>query len=551
MDIHHGELPGILRLSPKIRHRIYLHADLGSRQFYGETAPGVYDLADKSGESMKNRHGIVDGFQSFHGLLLSCRTIYAEAAVLLYSANWFTIRYHTRWSLEPLQALTPRVLASLTNLKIVLSHDLLLDESGSLTEAMLMEWHATAAYLASHIVPGKLELAFICDVHPKNIETAKLALDGLLLLPQLKDCHIRLCTSQAPRLQQLAHEATLRARRIVCSNPVASSGSFSPRLVNLPHELQLRILEYTDLVAPWKEITWKRVPRGYRIERGPCSALEGLGHCTPESHHGCQFNQCRRMPWPQPSVGPFCCRKYAAFSSQCKCWAPPTPLFLVCRTLHANANLVFYSKNRFIIIDSPSRHPFTSWRPREYPYLSFAASHFLRHVVPPHCLGHIRFLELVFAPFTHLSRPRDEHPTLKDWSDTLDWAKDKLNPPALTLRLIMAGKNSDTWPQGSEEMTRAQGKEVLAIYTLILCPIRRLNHPSDGGLARFYADLVWPLRWTRWAALQEESARDWLESKDRELKRRAEHFIMGERYERVCVAGREPQGSVWTWSYNF
>ncbi|KAK3939365.1 hypothetical protein QBC46DRAFT_388056 [Diplogelasinospora grovesii] len=593
-----SDLPGILRLTPETRRRIYLYAGVGHRQHYSETAPAVYDLGDPSSfEAVKTQYEIDQGFQSFHGLLLSCRTIYAEASALLYSANWFIIRYQPRRSLEPLRALTPRALASLTNLKVVLNqtscheqktgsegsggccnrlwtyerdpsgsggrklvsgcvvwheydHDLPLDGSGSLAESVLVEWHATAAYLASHIVPGKLELTLVCDVHHEDVETAKLVLDDLRLLPRLKDCHVRLCETRDSRLQQLAQEAALRARGIVSSEPPTSSGSFSPRLVNLARELRLRILEYTDLVTPCKEVMWSRASRGYRIERGPCSALEGNGYCKRESHHGCQFNQCWRMPWPQPSVGCFCRRRHTAFSSRCKCWAPPTPLFLVCRTLYSEANLVFYGENRFIIVDGPYSSPFTPWRPGDYPHESFAASQFLRHVVPRHCLGHIRFLELVFAPFTHLSRPRDEHRALQDWSETLDWVKDKLNLPALTLRLIMAG-NGEFRPEGSEEMTRAQGKEVLATYNRILSPLRRLDPTSDGGLARFHAELAWPLQWTRWVArkLQEEHAWDWLESKDRELKRRAEHFVMGERYERVSVAAGEPQRSVWTWSY--
>lgn len=59
--------------------------------------------------------------QSFHGLLLSCRTIYTEAATHLYSTNWFLLRYKSHQSLELLRASGPIPLRVLTVLKIVLN----------------------------------------------------------------------------------------------------------------------------------------------------------------------------------------------------------------------------------------------------------------------------------------------------------------------------------------------------------------------------------------------------------------------------------------------
>ncbi len=36
---------------------------------------------------------------------------------------------------------------------------------------------------------------------------------------------------------------------------------------------------------------------------------------------------------------------------------PPTPLFLICRRLRQDTNLVFYGGNRFVVMDGPARHP--------------------------------------------------------------------------------------------------------------------------------------------------------------------------------------------------
>lgn len=213
--------------------------------------------------------------------------------------------------------------------------------------------------------------------------------------------------------------------------------------------------------------------------------------------------------------------------------------------------MVFYGENRFIVVDSPRRNLWSLREHGDYSHESFAASQFLRHVVPPHCLGHLRFLEVAFSPLTHLSRPRDEHPALRDWDGTIDWLKDKLNLRTLTLRLVVAGNpDPGRGPGGSYEMTRDRGKEVLATYNHILLPLQVLGTATGGPLARFYAVLPWPWKWTGWVLNKlaaDEGGMDWWKSKDRELKRRAEKFVLGKRYESISMAAVEPQMSVWWW----
>lgn len=578
-----GGLPGLLRLTPDTRRLIYQHAGVAFQNYYGTPCPAVYNLSDPSSFlHSRTKHEIEEGFQTFHGLLLCCRIVYAEASALLYSANWFLVHYQPQRTLAPLQALTPHALAHLTYLKVVLNqttchhaksgcddwgeccgadhkfkstpccrprwhiekHDFPLDPSSALSKALLAEWHAIAAYLTSHIVPGQLELSLVCDVQHDNPEAARLVVDGLPLLPSLKNCHIRLCGTREPVLQQLAEAAVLQGRAITASEPAAVAPPSSlrrPHLANLPRELRLRILNYTYLVTPWMEVIWSRKSGGYRIERFRCDLLIGSSVCPSDFHHGCQFDQCWETTRPEPSVGCFCRQRHTAFSSRCKCWRPPTPLFLVCRALHSDASLVLYSKNRFIVIDDGD-FPIAPNCPGDYPHKYFAASQFLRHVVPRHCLGHLRFLELVFTPINHLNRPSDGHPALQDWSKTLDWAREELNLPALTLRLVVASDSPPTTE--SREMTRAQGKEVLAVYNAILHPLRSLATAPDGTLARFYAKLAWPLKYSEEVVW----SRELVDSKERELKRRAEQYVKGERYERACVSTREPHNSVWTYS---
>jgi hypothetical protein len=105
------EKPGspLLRLPRVIRHQIYRFVGMapwdGSR----------YTFHLHGGDPRLKDHEwtALEPFPHwFHGLLLSCRDIYTEAAALLYSANQFVLHYTIRHyaqvgSLGPLLALTP------------------------------------------------------------------------------------------------------------------------------------------------------------------------------------------------------------------------------------------------------------------------------------------------------------------------------------------------------------------------------------------------------------------------------------------------------------
>jgi hypothetical protein len=101
-----GELPPLLRLPPPLRRRIYGFVGLASSD---STNPYKFDL-----------HGCpldppVLSASTFHGLLLSYRTIYAEAAAIVYSRNLFILRFDPAYPepLRPLNAPTPIALVSL------------------------------------------------------------------------------------------------------------------------------------------------------------------------------------------------------------------------------------------------------------------------------------------------------------------------------------------------------------------------------------------------------------------------------------------------------
>ncbi|KAK4044117.1 hypothetical protein C8A01DRAFT_43049 [Parachaetomium inaequale] len=498
----------LLRLSPPIRRRIYLH--LGVARWDG--FPLLFDLDGPVDRSTQ---------VAFRGLLLSCRLLYGEASTLLHMRGHGN---NVEPSLQPLRNLTASSLASMASLKIeeaggeccddtryngsrdagycqkhhTTHHDRPLRSSHSTAGLMLDEWLRTADYLSSRISPRALRLSLICDLDHEEAD--------IDMATRLKDCHIRLCRSLNAELAQLARKAVLQA----CRRPEPSPSSSSLRLLSLPRELRLHILEYTDLVTPWREVMWTRLDRGFPL------------------HYGCQFRGCYHQEQIyKSSIGCFCRLRHAAFSSVCRCWAPPTPLFLICRALTADAKFLFYSLNRFVVSDSlASRHPCTAfsvfntfqwpennrywelaaWReaqpPRAYPAERFAASQFLREVVPADCLSYLRRLELVFPPYNQDCWPYDGHPALQDWIETIDWVKDKMSTPGIPDR-----------PDSREELSPAQGDQVLAGYDRILRPLACLG--GKDGLAQW--------------AYQRRQEMD-------VLNERAERFILGDRYERLSAS---------------
>lgn len=323
-------------------------------------------------------------------------------------------------------------------------------------------------------------------------------------------------------------------------------------MATLPAELRLRILEYTDLIVPTKEVTWSRQDRGYLV-------FYRDSHHSPDREYRNHFSPCRNSERERTYIGCFCRRRHAAFSLACKCWAPPGPtLFLICRTLHRDAQFIFFSGNHFTIHDYWADPcwaiPFLDVydqaaipNPRYvYPNKRLGASQFLREVVPPHCLAYLRFLELVFPPYLPESWPQAEQPAMQDWWATVQWLKDKIQAPDLTIRLVVA-EHGDWAPDVfTNTITTSEGDTIMRSFEELL---RSMKPLVDNGLARFYAHLPYP--WRLVGKPQPYFERlFWVMAQERALKERAERFVMGDRYGKLYAnGGEEPRLSFWTWTH--
>jgi hypothetical protein len=383
-------------------------------------------------------------------LMRICRIVHTETSLLFYSTNRFVIRYRRAGDLGNLRILQPKLLLALTCLTVQLnvangsqrrhvppncpsSDDKMLQADCSSARILLSEWETTADYLSRHIMADALDFGLVCDV--ADVETAQYIVAPLYQLPTLAGCHIRLGPkpSHDVRLQQIARDAGLKAegRRVT-----SEFSGFS----RLPPELRLRILEYTDLVAPLSKVSWIFGPGhyfGYGLPYGrEClsqSCEPPYNVCHPNVHQACLMSQCRLGPdhecphyasdwgwepagrksrcwtcshyacqfracWKGKKRGThkgqfcFCQRRHTSYTRFCHCWAPPTQLFLVSRAFRRDARQVFFGKNHFDIGFSGTDSMTTRGpRPARYP-----ESLFLNDVVSASALQYFRSLEFRF-----------------------------------------------------------------------------------------------------------------------------------------------------------
>ncbi len=530
-------LRSFLCLPPAIRHRIYREAGL------------VHDTEIDLTRRPDTDSGPFTGELNFsHGLLLTCRTIYAESSVVIYSTNRFFIRYRDSRSLQALRNLTPHSLSALVYLVVHLNvtsceigepcckahpryrrncthHDKSLVASSRSAQAILREWQSTAGYILTHLNPSNLQLHFVCDVEDR--ELALQAVEPLLNTRTLANCAIRLGRQPNPLLQDLARKTAIQAM----GHP--SDHRESPfRFLDLPEELRRQILEYTDLVTPLCEVEWNPEKRFYlRYSTWRCG---GDWDCPPHLHHACQFRNC----WEYSNIGCFCRRYHAAFSSKCHCWSPPSSLFLVCRALLEDAQAVFYMRNRFVITPSAGCSRAATTTPTR-----LEASIFLMDVVPSKSLYFLRYLEVVFPPFDE-DYLRPNEPAYEEWLRTIDHIKEQLCLPSLTVRVYMADHlpNGDGVTPFRANITKSQCMTILKMYCRALGPFSRLRR---NGLKRFFAHLAWPFTWTRLGRQRRQDDPESEKRQIRSMEQRYERMVMCNGYDSIELGKGEQVNSQW------
>jgi hypothetical protein len=177
---------------------------------------------------------------------------------------------------------------------------------------------------------------------------------------------------------------------------------------------------------------------------------------------------------------------------------------------------------------------------QSYPYERLFASEFLRDIIPAHCLADLRFLELVFPPYVPHGWPNTKRATILDWHDTIEWIRNKINAPALTLSLVMADFHGNDVPNLRGDLTKEQGHQIIKAYSSILLCLRPLAR--DGGLAGIYIQPAYPWRWAPGAIPGIQRHHNWLAEAEREIKKNSEEFVFGGKN---SLNRAEPRKSIW------
>ncbi|ODM19267.1 hypothetical protein SI65_05884 [Aspergillus cristatus] len=248
---------------------------------------------------------------------------------------------------------------------------------------VLPDWLEFFCWRLAYVKPDQLELSISGSFF--DVQTTQEFLDPLLYLPRLRECSI--CTG-------LVHDKALQllVEHIVKKTTKRQRGYNDDTtrfpFTKLPGGLQLRILRYTDLIAP-DVLTWIP-PMGFVPRRCETEKCEGSFYC-PSAH--------------------------VAYSSSHFCWQMPTALFQANRQIRQQALSVFYSCNRFSLKLS---HP---WSNLDYNWLAPRNSKnrmlYLLTPFPEYCLQHLRYLEwYVDFPEIESLAPGGKHHGF--WLEALD-----------------------------------------------------------------------------------------------------------------------------------
>ncbi|KAH8801066.1 hypothetical protein F5882DRAFT_514378 [Hyaloscypha sp. PMI_1271] len=326
-------------------------------------------------------------------LLDVCRTISKEVEHLFYSQNHFSIYSIQPGGLFGLLSFTPRALNSLSSLSINLDichcvvtsttskpsycpyhyrgcYRLCIPGSEKLCQSAavyhrsqtIAEWEKLCRHLASYITPRQLKLWVFCNV--VNIETAKQIVGSMNHLPVLAACGISFDLEPCLKLDDLVRDAVLK---LTGRSSDALDAPF--RFLDLPREIQLNILKYTDLTTPY-DVAWcpdARVEARTVVHGRSIQWSEGInvywwkccGKCSPFGM------RC------------ICLTRFIGYSTTCTCWTMPSSLFWVSRRQREDAIKIFYSQNHFLILPSQSGQRseilpfFTRFAARGMKYLRF------------------------------------------------------------------------------------------------------------------------------------------------------------------------------------
>lgn len=227
------------------------------------------------------------------------------------------------------------------------------------------------------------------------------------------------------------------------------------RFLDLPTEIRHKILGYTSLVAPLRQVYW--IPEkkfALHIRR-----RHELGGGLPT----CSWNN-------------FCGNNRWVTYPDCSCFMLPVPYFLVSRAMLQDVQSVFFGSNRFIA-GVPG---FTDYAAEpHYSGLAEAIS-FFAEAVPRECLRLLRDVEIDFSQWNHHCDMEVDGTLLREWEEQISRIAPCISRLRLTIHL--GGRSSYYSPSALAATFETRERQLHAIYRQVIAPLRALRE----SLRSFY-----------------------------------------------------------------
>jgi hypothetical protein len=253
------------------------------------------------------------------------KEVFTDAWSAFWSENTFRFAIASDPTCKLSSLGTPIIWSSLRYLQVFL----LLGDDLTRDVDRLSGWRQVCIDLGAHSPPSRLTLdltVFVLD----SVQTASLtgdALHSMKALPVLRGLSIKIYPAILRGIG-IHRMATHTVKRLTCPS-IERRSPF--RFMDLPVEIQFKILGYTDLVAPGPIIP--NIFKGYALDNcwGGGDRYEGTEYC--ECFYSAGYD-----------------------SSKSCCWSLPADLFLVSRHISAMSSEIFFSRNEFIVgvADEPS-----------------------------------------------------------------------------------------------------------------------------------------------------------------------------------------------------
>ncbi|KAI0142631.1 hypothetical protein GGR57DRAFT_486001 [Xylariaceae sp. FL1272] len=517
-----GENATLPNLPASIRRRIYCQAGL------------VHNccliLSRKKSQLRMRRFGMdasAGELRATYNLLQVCKDISREVGVLICAQNTFVLVHEEiDYGLSFLRTLHPAQCAALRNVSIQLhlhAPSMIYDRApweGRLNDPgwwpenemrrdppplpshRLASWKAAARHVLSNS-RGELCLRIFCHTGYQSVTHE--VLQPLREFPgSLRECELQLDSSirsTHSQLRTLAWEVVDLAKGL---DPVLRSDPF--RFFDLPPEIRQYILQFTDLVTPFKEVYWD-AKHGFGVTQvvHPCDAFSCRGFSNPRVQNAYRFLDCRHNGLPAterpgcrnrntsqdrcPWNGDICCLYRTGYSARCVCWVKPTALLLASRRLYHEAIQVLYSQNSVIILPSEElKTPVGTIQKR------FDVSTFITRHMWPETLHHIRTLECVFPAVDPRLAGDPLDPYYLDFCFAIDHLRNNSNVSQLTVIanvtvLSSVMEDDDRWFHEQLKKT-TDLNSILSAHIHLLRPFQKLR-----GNAKFFVNLEWAWRW--------------------------------------------------------